>query len=414
LRVNCRRSITSLFITLTNLDDLSPPASNAPGGVRLTVRQTEDLKHYSAACKSVLNKLKVLADKNQEIDKTGGARHGFKRAWQRLKWSSSDLADLRDQLTNVSVMLNTFYASLTQQTVSDVLENVKATYDTVLDSKALITNTKTSIDTLATRQISQERLDFLSWLSPDDFGGEWRKVIEQRTPGTGQWLLNSPEFTQWANKPGRTLFSSGMPGAGKTMIAAIVVDHLLSKAGPTFGIACTFCNYGKTQEQSLQNILSSLLVQLLRIRTDLDDELENLFAQFESHKRGELKATRPTRTQLANALCVVARNSSKLCIIIDALDECTDEDGTREQLLVELLLLQKTTNANIFVTSRNEPTSRAKLDDLFVEIRASDEDVLAYLRRELPNKHPINKCLASRPDLKSQVEVEIVKAARGM
>ena len=399
---------------MTNLDDLSPPAQNAPSGVPLTHRQVEDLNHYSVACKSVLDKLKAVADKNQEIDRTGGTRHGLKRAWKRLKWSSSELVDLRDQITNVSVMLNTFYASLTQQTLTNVLETVRGTYDMLFNSMAIITDTKTGVDALVTNQMNQHRQDFLSWLSPNDFGGEWRKVIEHRTPGTGQWLLDSAEFKQWENEPGRILFASGMPGAGKTMIAAIVVDHLSAGADPTAGVACTFYNYSRAKEQSLRNILANLLEQLLRARTHLDNDMKTLFTRFASRDLKAPEADRPDAPQLIDAISSVAQKSSRLCIIIDALDEYTDDDGTRERLLRELLLLQKTTKANIFVTSREDPASRAKLNDLFVEIRASDEDVLAYLQRELPHKSPLIKCLAARPELKRQIEVEIVKAVRGM
>ena len=380
----------------------------------LTHRQAEDLKQYSAACKSVLNKLEAVADKNQEIERTGSTRHGLKRAWQRLKWSSSELVALRDQITNVSVMLNTFYASLTQQTLSNVLETVRATYDMLFDSMAIIADTKTGVDALVTDQMNQYRQDFLSWLSPNDFGEEWRKVIEQRTPGTGQWLLDSAEFTRWEDEPGRILFASGMPGAGKTMIAAIVVDHLKSGADPTAGVACTFYNYSRAKEQSLRNILASLLEQSLRTRTYLDDDVRTLFTRFESRDPKAPEANRPDATQLIDAISVVARKSSKLCIVIDALDEYTDDDGTRERLLRELLLLRKTIKANIFVTSREDPASREKLNDLFVEIRASDEDVLAYLQKELPHKSPLNKCLAGKPELKRQIEVEIVKVVRGM
>jgi hypothetical protein len=98
---------------------------------------------------------------------------------------------------------------------------------------------------LISHQDDQERRIILDWLTPIDYGTQQSDFISRRQEGTGQWLLNSDEFQRWSKKSKQTLFCSGIPGAGKTMITAIVVDHLSTKfqKDASAGIAYIYCNY---------------------------------------------------------------------------------------------------------------------------------------------------------------------------
>ena len=62
---------------------------------------------------------------------------------------------------------------------------------------------------------------FLEWISSTDYPTQQSDTIKCRQEGTGQWFLDAPELVQWLKEVGVTLFCSGIPGAGKTMIAAI-------------------------------------------------------------------------------------------------------------------------------------------------------------------------------------------------
>ncbi|KFA63828.1 hypothetical protein S40285_09763 [Stachybotrys chlorohalonatus IBT 40285] len=70
----------------------------------------------------------------------------------------------------------------------------------------------------------------------------------------------------------------------------------------------------------------------------------------------------------------------RVFIIIDALDECDNADGSRSNFLSEIIRLEKSHFANIFATSREIPeiskrfSNRARLP-----IRARHEDLQLYL-----------------------------------
>jgi hypothetical protein len=54
---------------------------------------------------------------------------------------------------------------------------------------------------------------------------------------------------RWLSEPHATLFCPGIPGAGKTMVAAIAIDYLLKPVqSSSHGVAYVYCNY-KAQEE---------------------------------------------------------------------------------------------------------------------------------------------------------------------
>lgn len=101
------------------------------------------------------------------------------------------------------------------------------------------------MDQLVQRQDNQDQEVILDWLTPISYGAQQSDILGRRQEGTGQWLLDSPEFQQWLHGDGQMLFCPGMPGAGKTIMASIVADHLCNKYqhDSNIGIAYLFCNF---------------------------------------------------------------------------------------------------------------------------------------------------------------------------
>jgi len=92
----------------------------------------------------------------------------------------------------------------------------------------------------------------MEWLSPIDFPAQQHDIITQRQEGTGQWFLDSPEFKRWLQGSDKTLFCPGIPGAGKTMMAAIAIDHLCRTAQcGDIVVAYLFRNYKAQADQKL-------------------------------------------------------------------------------------------------------------------------------------------------------------------
>jgi ankyrin repeat protein len=261
------------------------------------------------------------------------------------------------------------------------------------------------------RDRHEEEQAILEWLTPADYASQHNDFIRRQQKGTGQWLLKSAEFQNWLENTQQTLFCPGIPGAGKTILAAIVVDHLCTKLAndPTIGIAYIYCNFRRQHEQTANDLLASLVKQFAQDQSSINipDALKDLY------KRHKNKRTRLSFDEISEAFISVSRNYSRIFIIIDALDECQFVDGCRMRLLSEIFQLQTKTGANVLATSRPIPEINRVFEGrcVLLEIRASDEDVGNYLDNHM-------SCLPGFvtriPGLREQIKNAIMKSVDGM
>ena len=253
-----------------------------------------------------------------------------------------------------------------------------------------------------------EDKEILNWLTPVDYGPDQSHHIDRREPETGQWLLDSHEFQTWLNTSNQTLFCPGIPGAGKTILTAITIDHLTTwfQNDPGIGIAYLYCNFRRQEKQKANDLLASLLKQLSQERPALPDTLKDLY------NRHNDKQTRPSSEEISNALDIVAAMYSRIFIIVDALDECQVSDGSRTKFLSGIFTLQAKSGANLFATSRDISEIKEKFEGcLSREILASDKDVRRYLDDHmLPERAFLKKNLG----LQDEIKTKIVEATKGM
>lgn len=126
--------------------------------------------------------------------------------------------------------------------------------------------------------------------SPWEEGLGLLDFIGHRQEGTGQWFLDAPEFRKWLHTLKETLFCPGIPGAGKTMTAAVAIDHLwnnhLFKAAPgdAVGVAYVYCNYKTQSNQNAAALLAALIRQLVQARPSITEPVESL---HEKHSKKE-------------------------------------------------------------------------------------------------------------------------------
>lgn len=99
-------------------------------------------------------------------------------------------------------------------------------------------------------------------------------------------------------------------------------------------------------------------------------------------------------------------------MVIDALDECSSDDGTQRKLLKGLLTLQASQAINVMVTSRPIPSIMSESQSLGVlEVQANRSDIQNYLEGQMSR---LSKRVAADEDLQSQIINGIIEAADGM
>lgn len=257
-------------------------------------------------------------------------------------------------------------------------------------------------------QGDQDCQTILDWITPIDYTPQQNDFIARQEEGTGQWLLDSAEFQIWLETDKQTLLCQGIPGAGKTILTSIVVKELIARFydNKSIGIAYLYCDFRHQDEQKVDDLLASILRQLVQSQPSQPSAANDL---YDKHKT---KQTRPSLEEISATLQSVAAKYSRIFIIVDALDECRAVDGCWQRFLGEIFSLQTKTKANLLMTSRYSPEITEMFQQsMIIKISASDEDVGRYLDSHMSKLPPFVRRDFS---LQEEIKVDIIKATHGM
>jgi hypothetical protein len=195
-------------------------------------------------------------------------------------------------------------------------------------------------------------------------------------------------------------------------MAAIVVDHLwktfqdgMTSSGQGTGVVFLYCNYRRREEQGATNLLAALLKQLVTGRPSISE----VRALYDTHT---VRGTRPSLEDISRLLRSAIGTYSRVYIVIDALDECRNDDGTRRVLFSEIRHLQSLCDIRLMATSRFIPDIEQEFKGASkLEIRASDEDVGRYFDSQM---FRLPDFVLRNTKLQQLIKEGIIEAADGM
>jgi len=190
-----------------------------------------------------------------------------------------------------------------------------------------------------------------------------------------------------------------------TALSSMVVDALnKTRASSKVGIAFLYCLYAERKDQTINQLLGSLIQQLLLQHGAIPEEVRT---QYDSHM---LEKTQPDLAELSKRLGSTTSLFSKVYIVIDALDECDDTNKTRSLLLEQLQNLN--TSVQLFLTSR--PLEELRLDSVRFNVTAQEDDMRRYLRAQLRQESRLAKLCADNRGLEVEILDKIIAKADGM
>ena len=234
--------------------------------------------------------------------------------------------------------------------------------------------------------LDEFRKKLLDWLCPIDYAKLQSDTFHKRREGTGEWFLKSTPFVEWLEGTKKTLLCPGIPGAGKTIIASIVINHLkTSFPDDKTGRAYLYCIYKRQDNQKANDLLASLLGQLAARQSTVPGSIGKMYD--EHRRKGE--NSRLSLNEIREGLHNIIKTYSRTFIVIDALDECKT-DGIRNELLSEIYKLQELegSDTRLMVTFRPNVVLERPSGVTELEILAHKEDVEEYLSgrmSDLPN-----------------------------
>ncbi|XXG99332.1 hypothetical protein Hte_005669 [Hypoxylon texense] len=290
-----------------------------------------------------------------------------------------------------------------QDDTSKRLDAVQATVSEILDIE-----TRIILD-----QARQEVLKFFTKeVNPrPDF--EMNRKL--RHPLTALWFTESLDFQEWYSNPGSRLWISGIPGAGKSVLAgAIIMKCLqLSSVNDKVASAYFFCSYKDDKTHLAKNILSSLASQIAMQNEAAFQILEAYYKTLrpDKHLPGD-----PSSDILLGIIDKMSSSLDQVFIVVDGLDECDTHTDDVVHSLVDLSVSRNNKIITTALLSRDELPIRLQLESTFmnVDIEAHIEDIQLYVASELENRICSKKLRLRDLSLKDQIMTQLVNGAKGM
>ncbi|KAI4175647.1 MAG: hypothetical protein LQ343_001518 [Gyalolechia ehrenbergii] len=217
----------------------------------------------------------------------------------------------------------------------------------------------------------------------------------------------APSFLSFMLRFRRPTDISRTAGAGKSVLAAVVIDHLHEKHGEdeTVGIAAVYLNHKEQDIQSPENLLAGVWAQLLRPGQPIDNEVKQL------HREHSKKGTKPSIKDISPIVEKQVRTCQSVFIVVDALDETSD--SRRAAVFSQLNDLGP--HVMVMVTSRHIEAVHPDLAAAIrLEVSATDEDLQTYIKGRLGEEGRLSRYVSTAPGLKDHILSTVASKSEGM
>ncbi|KAJ8112693.1 hypothetical protein OPT61_g5001 [Boeremia exigua] len=187
----------------------------------------------------------------------------------------------------------------------------------------------------------------LEWLSAPDPSKNFDEARKLHHRGTGQWLLESREYTAWKTESNSFLWLYGIPGCGKTILSSSVIADL--QQSTSRNVLHFYFDFNDVDKQSPEKAIRRLILQLY-LKQEGVLEFDHLYASCANGQRT------PRFEELCGAFEKMLRSAGGCCIVLDALDECRSKNNAIEEELFAWIgnLRDAELDIHLLVTSRPE------------------------------------------------------------
>ncbi len=248
------------------------------------------------------------------------------------------------------------------------------------------------------------RAKIQKWLAPTEFSSEssdFNKHLRSYVPKTGEWLRSSDRFTQWHHQGNTALWVNGIPGSGKSVVAATLIrDFVNVENAPVLFFFFRHANLAnRTPQQMTRDWLSQLLEHSRLLQSLLKDLLEK-------HPRHEDVAF----DYLWECICSATSNMQKIYCVADALDEMEEGNDWFLPKLIELGQ-QKPSTLKVVTTSRQSSHIKAVLKEPFIvdlnlNRRLINQDIATYVDHLLRDLSKLGITSGDREVIKSTIQTK--------
>lgn len=320
---------SDLAIILRNLEDLKTTLKEVEqiwAGRTLTEDHghlVERIQESVTNCNDAIDELDVACQRFTKITQpgVGGSLGAFKHQIG-YPFKRSTLEKLNIDITDI------------QQNLAFLLQvmQLRATTQHQDDLDGL----KVLLESMDGRQISTTLRD---WLNAPDATVDHNAACEKKNknPGSGAWLVESPQFKRWLVREEAVLWLKGFAGSGKSVLCSTAIQSAFQYRRGDRNIAVAFF-YFSFSDESKQDETCMIRALLWQLSSQYSDRPVDLFQLYEAYKMGT-----PPSTVLRAYLRRLLGRFHRVYIFLDALDECPRSEG-RVRVLETLEEMQKCRN----------------------------------------------------------------------
>lgn len=367
--------------------------------------------YHLYGCRKVLEDLQKRLDFSTQPLLSGPP---LKKLGARMKWPMTT-QETAEMLQTIQRHKQTINIALSVDTLQKLRESLSQQQETNGRIDKLQVAADKIIDIETRIFVIQERKEVLDFFLKANSRDEYHKNKQLRHHMTGLWLTEGAQFKQWCNVKGSKLWLSGIPGAGKSVLAGAMVDECLklSTLVPEIATAYFFCTYRDNKTHEPESIMSSIIAQLAR-------QNEAAFSIAQKYYQELMKDDHLPGTPSINKLRTAIRDMSgvfeKVFIIVDGLDECGSHVERATRMLASLCNDKSAKTMCLALLSRDEIIIRQHLQGAFdyIEIEAHTGDIQQYVATELEERIGLGKLRVRNLTLKDEILEALVTGAKGM
>lgn len=296
----------------------------------------EDIKRILQKCEADTDKLTSMRPPANAASLTLSTKSG---TWQSMKQKTRWAVE-KDEVEKLLVDLEKHKSllslALTQESMSSIVKVLRKQdeavqcLDEIKRQQSEIRDAQIQEAKRRLRMEQRKMLDEFSDTQPEDF---FKKHIALHQRGTCSWFLRSSEYAKFIGTAKSTLWLYGIPGAGKSVMSATIIEQVNSQRTDKFASAFFFCEYANKDTQSCRHILGSIARQLALQNESALDELTEF--HDENTNLGQQRFS-PNDTDLLGLVQKMSANFDATIIIIDGLDECLTDRASVVEVLSQL------------------------------------------------------------------------------
>ncbi|THX25812.1 hypothetical protein D6D11_10357, partial [Aureobasidium pullulans] len=255
------------------------------------------------------------------------------------------------------------------------------------------------------------REEVLRWLSPHNFEHKQNETFKTKHQGTGDWLLQTEEFSNWEKATtSQLLWCHGKPGAGKSVLASHVINHLQkNQTVHQTGLCFAYFSFTDPTFHGAAPLTLALLKQLCQQQRSVPDMLS----------KAKQEAREPASVSSVETFVEVARSFQQIFVVIDGLDECPEEQ--RPAILDFVIDASSVTSSctKFFVSSRREGDIHSHFSFLrkpVIELEAGlvTPDIIKFVREEVVRRRTVFELHIQEETLLEEVIQKLIEESNGM